>query len=173
MIKEAKDLLEEVVKERVPESVIVRSALDESQEVFTRKFPLVSLITNPGGFDDREAKTVKYFDEADGMWKKRYIRGSRVLPILLRLWAKDEEDADRYFSRIIPAIPRTWEYDNLSGLVLINHEEHSDHTGNVAKRYLSVAEIQFTMAAALEEELVPTFTNIENDPGDFDRDEED
>jgi hypothetical protein len=28
------------------------------------------------------------------------------------------------------------------------------------------------MAAALEEELVPTFNNIENDPGDFDREEE-
>jgi hypothetical protein len=172
MIKEAKDLLEAVVKERVPESVIVRSALDESQAIMARQFPLVSLITNPGGFDDREAKTVKYFDEKAGMWKKRYIRGNRVLPILLRLWAKDEEDADRYFSRILPAIPRTWEYDNFEGLVLIDHEEHSDHTGNVAKRYLSVAEIQFTMAAALEEDPVPTYEKIENDPGDFDRDEE-
>jgi hypothetical protein len=172
MIKEAKDLLEAVVKKRVPESVIVRSALDESQALFSRQFPLISLITNPGGFDDREAKTVKYFDEVEGMWKKRYIRGNRVVPLLLRLWAEGEEEADRYFSRIIPAIPRTWNYDNFEGLVLINHEEHSDHTGNVAKRYLSVAEIQFTMAAALEEELVPTFNNIENDPGDFDREEE-
>jgi hypothetical protein len=172
MIIEAKDLLEAVAKERAPESIIVRSALDESQGIMSRKFPLISLITNPGSFDDREAKTVKYFDEEEGMWKKRYIRGSRVLPILLRVWARNEEEADRYFSRILPAIPRTWEYDNLSGLVLINHEEHSDHSGNVADRYLSVAEIQFTMAAALEEELVPTFTNIENDPGDFDREEE-
>jgi hypothetical protein len=172
MIKEAKDLLEAVVKKRVPESVIVRSALDESQALFSRQFPLISLITNPGGFDDREAKTVKYFDEAEGMWKKRYIRGNRVVPLLLRLWAEGEEEADRYFSRIIPAIPRTWNYDNFEGLVLINHEEHSDHTGNVAKRYLSVAEIQFTMAAALEEELVPTFNNITNDSGEFDREEE-
>jgi hypothetical protein len=172
MIKEAKDLLEAVITARCPEAVIVRSALDESQALMDRKYPLVSLITNPGNFDDREAKTVKYFDEAEGMWKKRYVRGNRVLPILLRLWAEGEEEADRYFSRILPAIPRTWEYDNFEGLVLINHEEHSDHTGNVAKRYLSVAEIQFTMAAAMEDELVPTFNTIKNDPGDFDREEE-
>ncbi|MDR0708932.1 MAG: hypothetical protein LBF77_02565, partial [Spirochaetaceae bacterium] len=157
MIKEAKDLLEAVITARCPDAVTVRSALEESQALMDRKFPLVSLITNPGNFDDREAKTVKYFDEAEGMWKKRYVRGNRVLPILLRLWAEGEEAADRYFSRILPAIPRTWTYDNFEGLILINHEEHSDHTGNVAKRYLSVAEIQFTMAAAMEAELVPTF----------------
>ncbi|MDR2784813.1 MAG: hypothetical protein LBB83_02745 [Treponema sp.] len=172
MIKEAKDLLEAVVKARVPESVIVRSALDESQALMDRKYPLVSLVTNPGNFDDREAKTVKYFDEAEGMWKKRYVRGNRVLPILLRLWAEDEEEADRYFSRLLPAIPRTWAYDNFEGLVIINHEEHSDHAGNVAKRYLSVAEIQFTMASAMGDELVPTFNTVKNDSGDFDREEE-
>jgi hypothetical protein len=172
MIKEAKDLLEAVVKERLPEATVVRSALDESQEIFSRKFPLVSLITNPGSFDDREAKTVKYFDEEAGTWKKRYVRGNRVLPILLRLWAEGEEEADRCFSRIIPAIPRTWAYDNFEGLVLINHEEHSDHTGNVAKRYLSVAEIQFSAASAMDDELVPTFNTINNEPGGFDREEE-
>jgi hypothetical protein len=172
MIKEAKDLLESVIKARCPEAVIVRSALDESQALMDRKFPLVSLITNPGGFDDREAKSVKFFDETEGTWKKRYIRGNRVVPILLRLWAQNEAEADRHFSRLLPAVPRTWEYDNLEGLVLINGEEHSDHTGNVAKRYLSVAEIQFTMAAALEEELVPTFNTINNEPGGFDREEE-
>jgi hypothetical protein len=172
MIKEAKDLLEAVVKGRVPESVIVRSALDESQALMGRQFPVVSLITDPGDFDDREAKTVKFFDEESGMWKKRYVRGNRVLPILVRVWAESEEEADKYFSRILPAIPRTWDYDNFQGLILINHEEHSDHTGNVAKRYLSVAEVQFTMAAAMEEELVPTFANIVSDPGGFDREEE-
>jgi hypothetical protein len=172
MIKEAKDLLEAVVKTRCPDAVIVRSGLDESQGLMSRKYPLVSLITNPGNFDDREAKTVKYFDEVAGMWKKRYVRGSRVLPILLRLWAKDEEEADIHFSRILPAIPKAWEYDGFEGLILINHEEHSDHTGNVAKRYLSVAEIQFTAAAAMESELVPTFNTIKNDPGGFDREEE-
>jgi hypothetical protein len=172
MITEAKDLLEAVIKDRVSGITVVRSALDESQILGTRAFPFAALITNPGGFDEREAKTVKYYDEKDEMWKKRYIRGSRVVPILLRLWAKNEEDADRYFSRILPAIPRTWEYDDLEGLVLINGEEHSDHTGNVAKRYLSVAEIQFTMIAALEEELVPTYNKVENDPGDFDREKE-
>jgi len=83
------------------------------------------------------------------------------LPILLRCWAAGEEEADKLFSRIIPAIPHLWEYDGFSGKVEIAAEEHSDHTGNTAKLFLSVAEIRFTAPAALEEGLIPTIDEID------------
>jgi hypothetical protein len=68
------------------------------------------------------------------------------------------------FSRILPAVPRKWEYDNFEGTVLISGEEHSDFVDTVNKLYLSMAEIQFTVPVALDEEIVPTFQNVEAEP---------
>jgi hypothetical protein len=164
MIREAKDILQAVAAQRIPSATIVRSAADESRAIMARKWPLVSLITDPGRFDDREAKTVRYADKEAGLLKQRYVRGSRILPILLRCWAEGEDAADEVFSRILPAIPRKWEYDGFEGLIVINAEEHSDHTGNASKLYLSVAEIQFTVQVALEEETVPTFKVVDAEP---------
>jgi hypothetical protein len=164
MIREAKDVLQGIVETRIPEAAIVRSGADESRAIMARKWPLVSLITNPGRFDDREAKTVRYADAEAGVLKQRYVRGSRILPLLLRVWAEGEDEADRIFSRVIPAIPRKWELDGFEGLIVINHEEHSDFVDNVSKLYLSVAEIQFTVPVALDEEIVPTFTTVDAEP---------
>jgi hypothetical protein len=163
VIKEAKDVLEKAVKEVLPGATVVRSAKEESQETMSRKLPLVSLITNPGGFDDREARTYRYADEEAGIWKERYVRGARSVPILLRCWAKGEEDADAAFSKILPAIPRKWDYDGFEGLIVINGEEHSDFVDNVNKLYASVAEIQFTVDVAKEAVPVPTIKETELD----------
>jgi hypothetical protein len=156
MIKEAKNILEQVVRERIPDAVVVRSAAEEAEGLMTRKLPLVSLVTNRGWFDDREAKTIRYPDGEAGIWKERYVRGKRILPILLRCWAEGEDAADELFSRILPAIPRKWEYDGFEGLIVIEGDEHSDHVDNVNKMYLSVAEVQFSVQIALEETAVPT-----------------
>jgi hypothetical protein len=164
MIKEAKDILQSVVALRTPGVTVVRSIADEQHAIMARRCPLVSLITNPGRFDDREAKTVRYPDEDAGLWKQRYVRGKRILPLLLRCWAQGEEAADALFSHIIPAIPRKWEYDGFEGLIVIETEEHSDFVDNVSQLYLSVAEIQFSVPVALEEEAVPTFTVVEAEP---------
>ena len=129
-----------------------------------RQWPLVSLITNPGSFDDREAKTVRYADVEAQTLKQRYVRGKRTLPILLRVWAEGEDAADELFSRIIPAIPRKWEYDDFEGTVLIAAEEHSDFTDTVNNLYLSIAEVLFTAPVALDEEIVPTFQKVEAEP---------
>jgi hypothetical protein len=165
MIKEIKDLLEAVIKERIPGINVVRSARDESRVVMARTWPLVSLITNPGRFDDREARVYRYADVEAGMWKQRSVRGSRIIPILMRCWAEGEETVDAVFSRIIPAIPRRWGYDGFEGFVLINREEHTDHTDSVTNVYLSVAEIQFSVDVALEEEVVPTIDRTQVEPG--------
>jgi hypothetical protein len=164
MIKEAKDLLQNIVAARVPGTTIVRSIAEEQRVIMERKWPLVSLVTNPGSFDDREAKTVRYADTAAQTLKQRYVRGKRTIPIMLRVWAEGEEAADQLFSRILPAVPRRWEYDNFEGTVLIGAEEHSDFEDTVNKLYLSVAEIQFTVPIALDEELVPTFQTVVSEP---------
>ena len=167
MITEAKNLLEKVVKERVKDVTVVRLFSEESQAMMARRLPLVSLITNPGTFDDTEARTVRYKDAEAESWQQRYVRGARVLPILLRCWAAGEEEADAVFSRIIPAIPSQWDYDGFTGFVEIGAEEHSDHTGNVAKLYLSVAEIRFKMPVAVEAAESPTIDKVIPDGGEY------
>jgi hypothetical protein len=165
MIKEAKDLLEEIAKREVPAVTVVRSVAGESHAIMERKWPLVSLITNPGTFDNTEARVVRYTD--GGTYKQRYVRGDRVLPILLRCWAASEEDADDAFSRILPAVPSQWVYDDFVKSIEIGAEEHSDHAGNVAKMYLSVAAITFRAAAAMKAENVPYFTQADPEGGEF------
>jgi hypothetical protein len=164
MIRAAKDVLEGAIKARVPAVTIVRSAADETRAIMARQFPLASLITNPGKFDDRTAGTSRYANTEKNTLVQRYIRGSRILPVLVRVWAEGEEEADEVFSLILPAIPRKWEYDGFEGLIVINAEEHSDHTGNTAKQYVSAAEVQFTVQAALDEETVPTFGTATAEP---------
>jgi hypothetical protein len=164
VIGEAKDVLEKVVRDRIPAAEIARSAAEETRAIMGRKWPLVALITNPGRFDDREARTYRYYDEKEKTWKQRYVRGSRILPILLRVWDEGEEKVDDIFSRILPAIPRHWELDGFEGLVVINWEEHSDQADTVTKTYLSAAEIQFTVDVAMEEEIVPTVNTVEVTP---------
>lgn len=164
MIKAAKDMLEGAIKARVPSVNIARSAADETRAIMARQFPLAALITNPGKFDDRTAGTARFANTDTNTLVQRYIRGSRILPILVRVWAEGEEDADEVFSLILPAIPRKWKYDGFEGLIVINGEEHSDHTGNTAKQYVSVAEVQFTVQVALDEEIVPTFGTVTAEP---------
>jgi hypothetical protein len=164
MIKEAKDIVQAVVSQRVPGITIVRSIREEEHALMARKWPLVSLITNPGRFDDREAKTIRYPDTEAGIWKERYVRGRRILPILVRCFAEGEDEADKLFSRILPAIPRKWEYDGFEGLIVIETEEHSDLMDSVNKLYLSVAEIQFSVPVAMEETDVPTIKTVEAEP---------
>jgi hypothetical protein len=165
MIKEIKDLLERVVAGRAPSITIVRSFKEEEHAIMARKWPLISLITNPGRFDDREARVFRYADVEAGTWKQRTVRGCRIVPILLRCWAEGEDAADALFSHIIPAIPRRWEYDGFEGFVLIGTEEHSDNSDNESALYLSVAEIQFRVDVALEEEIIPTIDQTEVEPG--------
>ncbi|MDR1175331.1 MAG: hypothetical protein LBK83_07675 [Treponema sp.] len=164
MIQEAKDILEKIVKDRIPQAVIVRSFAEEQRAVNARKYPLVALITNSGNFDDRKARTFRRYDAAEETWKQQYVRGSRILPLQVRVWDEGEEKADAVFSRIIPAIPRHWELDGFEGLIVINWEEHSDQADTVSKLYLSVAEVQFTVDVALEEEIVPTIAAVEVEP---------
>jgi hypothetical protein len=165
MIKEIKDLLETVIATRIAGITIVRSLPEEERAIMTRKWPLVSLVTNPGRFDDREARVFRYADMEGGTWKQRNVRGSRIIPVLVRCWAAGEDATDAIFSRVIPAIPRRWQYDGFEGFILINREEHTDHTDSISDLYLSVAEIEFRIDVAFDEEIVPTIDQTEIEPG--------
>jgi hypothetical protein len=165
VITEAKDLLEQIVKARIENVIVVRSALEESHAVMKRQFPLIALITNPGPFDGSQAQTYRYFE--DEGYKQRYARGNRNLPILLRCWSGSEAEADKVFSRIIPAIPSRWNYDNFTGSIEIGTEEHSDHAGNVTKLYCSIIDVRFSIAAAMEPDEVPYYTDVVVEDGEI------
>jgi hypothetical protein len=163
VIKEAKDVLQSVVEAKAPEAHIARSGAEESRLIMARQYPIVSLITNPGRFDETEARLYRYFNNESGMWQQRYARGARSVPVLLRVWAEGEDAADALFSRIIPAIPRRWVCDDFRGYVSVKSEEHSDFVDNVSKLYSSVAEIVFSVPVAGDVEPVPTFDKIETE----------
>jgi hypothetical protein len=170
MIREAKELLKTIVEDTVPGVTVVKSAAEESRQIMARKFPLVSLITNPGAFDDKEARTVRYFESSPGepkVYREWYVRGHRNIPILIRCWAEGEDDADRMTSDIIPEIPSRWEYDGFGTQVKIGAEEHSDHTGSLGKPYVSVVEVIFTGTAARKAKAAPVIENAEPEGGEY------
>jgi hypothetical protein len=163
-VKTAKDILENVVKSRIPDATVVRSAAEGKRAIMARQWPLVSLITDPGKFDDRTAKWYKYQDTTDNTLKQRYVRGTRQLPIAVYVWAKDENNADTLFSRLVPYIPRQWEYDDFGGTILISSEEHSDFYDNVSNLYRSVLVVEFDGMVAQDAEAVPPFTSANTEP---------
>jgi hypothetical protein len=173
MIREAKNLLEGIIKGLIPGVTVVKSAAEESREIMARKFPLVSLITNPGTFDDSQARTVRYFEGSPSepgepkKYRERYVRGHRNVPILIRCWAEGEDQADEISSGIIPEIPSQWEYDGFSCHVKIGAEEHSDHTGALGKPYVSVIETIFTGTAARKPVAAPVIETAEPEGGEY------
>ena len=167
MIKEAKALLEKIIKETVPGINVVKSVADESREIMARKFPTVALITNPGKFDASGARIVRYFEGELKQYRERYVRGHRNLPILIRIWADGEDKADELTSSIIPEIPSQWEYDGFECHVRIDEEEHSDHTSSLNKPYLSVIAVIFTGTAARKAKEVPVIKQTEHDDGEI------
>jgi hypothetical protein len=172
VIKEAKDLLESVVHGVLPALapgyMVVRSKSKEEQAIMARKWPVISLITDEGTFDDREARTCRYADTEAGIWKERYVRGSRTLPLQLRCWAEGEDAADEIFSKLLPEIPRRWELDGFEGLIRIGVEAHSDNTGAVSTLYLSAALIEFSVDVAGKETIIPTIRRTEMQAGESD-----
>ena len=161
MIREAKTLLKGIIEKTVPGITVVKSAAEESRLIMARKLPFVALITNPGTFDESEARTVRYFEGEPKQYRERYVRGHRNLPILIRCWADGEDNADALSSDIIPEIPSQWEYDGFGSHVRIEAEEHSDHASNTNKLYVSVIVATFAATAARKPDAVPFFEKVE------------
>ena len=168
MINEAKTVLENIVKKAAPKATVVRSVAEESRAIMSRKFPLVALVTNPGTFDNDEARTLRYRD-GEGRYQERYVRGTRSLPVLIRCWESGEDGADALLTAIIPEVPSRWEYDGFDGGVRIGFEEHSDHAGNLSKGYVSVVEVTFTAPAARQPNTAPLIEKTEPQGGEYAR----
>lgn len=164
MIKAAKDLLDMCISTEIPDATVVRNRADETKQVMTRKWPLVSLITQAGRLDDRTARLARYRDDVTGELKQRRIRGTRIIPILIGVWAKGENEVDEVFSKIVPRIPRRWSYDDFVGRIFINSEEHSDFADNVSNLYCSILEVEFQVEVAGDAEIVPTFVQVSEIP---------
>jgi hypothetical protein len=130
-----------------------------------RKFPLVSLITNPGSFDDSEARTVRYFENEK--YHERYVRGMRNLPILIRCWDQSEDKADEMSSNIIPEIPSQWEYDGFGSHVAIKSEEHSDHANSLNNLYCTVIETVFEGISARKPKEAPVIKTTKPEGGEY------
>ena len=165
MIKEIKDLLESIITtySPVPVTKIVRNMKDTRGQLSARSYPFVSLLTLKGSFDERFAQeSFKYLDPADQTFKTRVIRGKRCLPILIKVWATNEEMADNIVSTLIPYIPRRWEHDGLDGEIKIDVEEHSDHGGNVTDGYESVLVVTFNMRVGTVPVVLPTIRKAES-----------
>jgi len=167
MVKEAKNLLERIIKNAMPGITVVKSAAEETREIMARKFPLAALITNPGSFDDSEARTVRYFEGEPKRYHERYVRGMRSLPILIRCWEEGEDKADALVSTIIPEIPSQWEYDGFANHIQIGAEEHSDHAGSMNKPYLSVIEVKFAGIAARKPDAAPYYDQVVLEEGEI------
>jgi hypothetical protein len=165
LITEAKNLLEGIIKKAVPGITVVKSAAAETREIMARKFPLVSLITNRGSFDESGARTVRYFEGEQ--YRERYARGFRKLPIVIRCWENGEDKASELAGDIIPEIPSQWEYDGFTNHVQIGAEEHSDNARSLKKPYVSVIEVIFTGTAARKPQEAPVIEKTEIEDGEL------
>lgn len=157
MIKEAKDLIQSIIPEALVKKV-VRDGIEEKKALSNKELPFLALITNPGGFDETEAKYIKF--KEDGALFQRYIRGTRTLPIVIRVWAESEDEADEILSEIIVQMPRFWNCDGLQGRVDILNEEHSDYSTRLLGKYLSALEISFSVEVGKEKEQIQTFNSV-------------
>lgn len=166
MITQAKDILQQVIEQRITGVTIARSFQKEKKACLAKQWPLVSLITNPGRFENA-SRITKYFDKDAKIWKQRYVRGKRILPVLMRCWAMGEDSADELFSSILPYVPTRWVLDDIEGEVSILSEEHSDHAGNTSELYVSAVEIEFSMEVARVPGDLPTINTVNMEPGEI------
>jgi hypothetical protein len=79
----------------IEQTIIVRSAVEETRAIMARQLPLTALITNPGRFDDRTDGTARYANTETNTLVQRHVRGSRILPILVRYGQKGRKRRTR------------------------------------------------------------------------------
>jgi hypothetical protein len=146
MIVEIKNLLERVLTEHsapgLELNVVVRDAVGEKKAVNERQHPFASLITYPGTFDDTESgiRGIK----KNGEVRKIYLRGFAKIPIIVRIWAKNEEDADSIVSAFVPYIPHRWIYNDVAAKVEIVRTEASDFASQMSGQYVAAVVVEFS-----------------------------
>lgn len=150
MIVEAKNLLQGILEGHpstgLALSVIVRNAADEKMAISGRKHPFASLITYPGTFDGT-GSGIKAF-RAGAVIVKKLVRGIAKLPVIIRIWAKTEDDADAIVSAFLPFIPHRWTYKGIEGTVEIVRTEASDFASKLSGQYVAAVVVEFSCPIA-------------------------
>jgi hypothetical protein len=158
MIVEAKDLLQGVLENHPATSLvlnaIVRNAAEEKMAVSGRKHPFAALITYPGTFDGTESG-IRAFKSDAGAVEKKFVRGEARLPVIVRVWAKTEDDADAIVSAFLPFIPHRWTYKGITGKVEIVRTEASDFASKLSEQYIAAVVVEFSCPIAVNTADLP------------------
>lgn len=169
MITAAKDILAGIITAHtsIPAKRVARSAAAERDLHHERAYPFVALITADGSFENT-AGTVRYEDTTAGSIVERLVRGTRTVPMEIRLWAEDETDGDRLAHAVIRHLPTRWEYDGFAGAIDIADEAHTDNAANITDEYVISILARFSIPVAPDAKPIDTVPGVSprfDDPG--------
>lgn len=159
VIVAAKDLISEIIKEQFDISFkIARSITDETNLKSARQNAFVSLLTADGKFNEKNAKTVRYKEVEDHY--SILVRGSRNIPIEVRVFGKNESETDRILETILSYMPRYWKIGQRSGEIEILSEHDADYSSNYKDGSMQSAFILFIMDIGKKPAKITTIKDI-------------
>lgn len=138
----AKNLIENIVTEKLKIKV-VKNLIDEQNEKTKRTSCFVSILSADGSFVEKETKTIRI--NLNGKEYDYFIRGSRSIPIEIRVFGKNEAETDKILENILANLPRTWNIEDRYGTVEIISEHCNDYTSNYKDGVMQSAFVRFTM----------------------------
>lgn len=155
----AKDLIAEIIKDRFGTSYqVARNIVAETNLKSARHQTFISLLTADGKFNEKNAKTVRYKD-TDYQYSI-LVRGSRNIPIEVRVYGKDEAETDRILEIILSYMPRYWMIGKREGEIEILSEHDADYSSNYKDGSMQSAFILFIMDIGKEPAKVPVIKDI-------------
>lgn len=175
MIKEIKDIAEQAVNAACPGQVerIVRTVDEEIAALSGSFAAVVALISKKDGLFD-ESKRKEYEMAIGGKKRQVVLRGERCIPLIVRVTARNENDADRLLSAIIAAFPLRYTQplllggvsSTVDGHIRIVSEEHSDGIPNLQHKYVSAFVAEFTqpVIARVSDAVVFFNSTVEPEP---------
>jgi hypothetical protein len=146
VIVTAKNLIENLVRERLGEIPVARNAVAEKNIRSQRYGKLVSILTADGKFDERSYKKTKY-SENQKLYEQT-TRGSRKIPVEIRCFAKNEAETDEMLEEILRYLPRTWSIGRRNGTIDIMTEQNTDWSTNFTDSSMQSVFVLFTMEIA-------------------------
>lgn len=161
MIAASKDILAGVIAMHASISAerVARSAARERELHDERAYPFAALIAADGSFEN-SPRTVRYEDKAAGSIMERFIRGTRTVPIEVRLWAESEAAGGRLAHHVIRHIPTRWDYDGLGGEIEVADESHTDNVANITDEYAISILVRFSVPVAADAESINTVPSL-------------
>jgi len=163
MVTEAKRLIEAIVRKRTPVRAVAFRKTEEDTLRSQKTMPYVALLTADGKFDERTMKRVKT-RSADGTLSVVQVRGTRMVPIEIRVAARSEEEADRYLGDVLRYLPHSWSVGDYAGRVDVLTEHHDDYASNAADRAIASAFVMFELEIGTDPEAVPQIGGSEVGP---------